>query len=144
MKKKIKLNPKKSLPIKINPNPFIKTQLKRLSSLIDNEVTMLIFDRSGYNIGTKLNGILKYQKGKWIFQFNPLNQTPNEYEKRELKKTLPHSEWEFEEEGAVSALELEFLNNQPTFEFEFYDFDINQVVKNKILLNFIEPKIQEI
>lgn len=153
-KKKSKRKISKIKFLNRNPSMFIKEHLKKLARLIDQDVTLLILNELGTNVGRKLYGVLKLSiNNKWIFQFNPLNQW--RYEKREkekqekvqpIKKTSRDPEFidygnEFDQHLLA---EEEFLNNEPTLQFEFLNSDIDQVVKNKILLNYFEPKFEEI
>lgn len=133
-----------------NPGPLFRVQEKilairnkKLFELINTDVLMLIFDRSGTNPGKKFFGTVKLtNSSKWLFQFNPLNQPLSEKNRKKLLQEQIGAN--HPEEHMIMEQEIEFENNNPTFEFEFDLKNVEQIAGNKILLSFFTPEIREI
>lgn len=140
---KTKRNPGNSRPLFRVQEKILAIQNKKLFELINTDVLMLIFDRSGTNPGKKFFGTVKLtNSSKWLFQFNPLNQPLSEKNRKKLLQEQTGDN--HTEEHMIMELEMEFENNQPTFEFEFDLKNVEQIAGNKILLSFFTPEIREI
>lgn len=120
---------------KLKYNPSI-TYEKELNRLVGEDVILYIFENAKW---IRYSGILNKPTvlPKWyIFQFNPLASS------NQNKYLLPNSE--YDENHAIAALELEFLNNEPTYN---YFFNLNNVVEiedNIIYLQEPNGKFSEI